>query len=196
MNLPPRDLWPNAETFLKQMRDKARRGGNAVAATPHPAALQSLAGTAAASRIGGVSFSPDRPSSSGSSTAGNIRTQLPNLNLRVPPPGEDGDGFSDDNNTKPHSPTGKKFFGTGNSTPATGIPHNNTAGGGFNAQDGNNARKSTAGVGSGVPPSGKGNKDRKKSSASAGQTAGGIVPAPSPSMVKPGSAKRTTSGSA
>lgn len=174
------------------MRDKARRGGNAVAATPHPAALQS------AGRIGaGVSFSSDRPSSSGSSTAGNIRTQLPNLNLRVPPPGEDGDGFSDDNNTsKPHSPTGKKFFGTGNSTPATGIPHNNTAGGGFNTQDGNNARKSTAGVGSGVPPSGKGNKDRKKSSASAGQTAGGIVSAPSPSMVKPGSAKRTTSGSA
>lgn len=210
MNLPPRDLWPNAETFLKQIRDKARRGGKEIA--PTPSSNASGSGHPGAGRIGGVSFSSDRPSSSGStSTAGNPRTQLPNLLLRVPPSGEDSDDLGSDHSPKPRSPGGKKFFGTGHSTPAAGNHHHNSSGNaGFHAHEGM-VKKGTAPTGlahstsvhgasagaSGVPPSGKGHKDRKKSAASVSATpAAGVVSAPVPSMVKPSSAKRTTSGSA
>lgn len=188
VHLPPRDLWPNAETFLKQMRDKARRGpGGGPAPTPNAAAMlhmgNNLPTGTNAGRAGAVSFGGttlERPPSSGGK--GGL---LPNLHTN-----RSGDDDYSNDEISPLNATsggGKKFFGTGSTTPAaqstTTSSGANTPG--FGAADANasaNAKKSTP-ASSGKPPV---NKERKRSAVPATTT-------PTATLQKPGSAKRTTS---
>lgn len=188
MHLPPRDLWPNAETFLKQMRDKARRGpGAGPAPTPSTSTSQMQTGNLTstnAGRVGGVSFggaTHERPTSSGGK--GGL---LPNLHTNRSGDDDSADELSPLNAT---SGGGKKFFGTGNSTPAQPSGANNAGFGGTadaNTNANANAKKGTA-ASSGKPPAAS--KERKRSAVPATTT-----PTTTANLQqKPGSAKRSNS---
>jgi hypothetical protein len=67
VHLPPKDLWPNAETFMKQVRDRARRAAGGVLGTA------SGAQTPGGGQRSSVSFGQ------GDGAAVSIRTHLPSL---------------------------------------------------------------------------------------------------------------------
>jgi hypothetical protein len=89
VHLPPKDLWPNAETFMKQVRDRARRAAGGVLGTA------SGAQTPGGGQRSSVSFGQ------GDGAAVSIRTHLPSL----------GTGSGED--TDPESARGTATAGSG-----------------------------------------------------------------------------------